>query len=958
MTRQACALVGALLSFFLVGCGGGSANGSPGGGSGTPQNIPALTSIAPSSTTAGASSVSLVLFGSNFANNATVQWNGNMLSSSWVSSTQITATVPASDVASVGNARVTVTNPDSGGGTSAAQTFTIAAAPVATTWVRSVPGVATPQNIAWDAAHGELYVSVASTDPAIPNTVVPINPLTAVAGTPVPAGNNPDLLAISSDSSYLWVGLDGDNGVQRFLLPGLTKDISFTLPLDSYGNPQRPVDLQAARTNPHTVALVAENINLETGQGVYIYDDATRRQNFVPSSLFPGGALIDWIQWSANDSVIYGSQSITIDAGGVATLDVNSSGVSLASYNGGQIGPPYSTQFDTNNGLLYSLGGAFNPINGALIGSFTFPLGEATCTVDGLLGRYYCVVAYSTDGTDVTLFELWVFDLNSYSLINRIYFGATAAQQPSSVSGSLRRLVRWGNAGLALVTNTQQYYGNGGVFLIDGAAVNPNAPADVASGATPGSYAWMASLTPQATLAGSGDVTVTIRGNNFTPASTACRQCNYLQFQFLPTSYVNPQQLNVTIPASLLSSPGQLPISIFDDASYLFSSDSLTFSVTPPATAGATMQVNQIGLAGLAMAWDPASALIYVGTSELDGAYPNSIVAIDGNTGSIVKTQTVSSDPDLLSVSANSQYLYTAYAGSTTMSQFQLPSLGSPLMTWVLNDPGSSAVYWAADIEAAPENPHTTAVALLNLESDPDVTGGVAVYDDNVERSDFIEGWGPSTNVFDTIAWGASDQTLSATASSGYNGGALSVFQVIPSGAVPLATGTAAFNVGELHSDFGTGLIYSDDGKVADPTTQAVVGSYNASGLAAPDSSLNRVFILGQTSAQANTNNFTIDSFDEKAYTPISSMTLGNLLGTPVQLIRWGNSGLAVLTMNQDNGSQGMLYLVQDATFVSNAQTVASRLSKPQELVQRRWKRVSKTDIVKMVQARRAVNLP
>jgi len=370
------------------------------------------------------------------------------------------------------------------------------------------------------------------------------------------------------------------------------------------------------------------------------------------------------------------------------------------------------------------------------------------------------------------------------------------------------------------------------------------------------------------------------------------------------------------------------------------------------------MQVNQIGLAGLAMAWDPASALIYVGTSELDGAYPNSIVAIDGNTGSIVKTQTVSSDPDLLSVSANSQYLYTAYAGSTTMSQFQLPSLGSPLMTWVLNDPGSSAVYWAADIEAAPENPHTTAVALLNLESDPDVTGGVAVYDDNVERSDFIEGWGPSTNVFDTIAWGASDQTLSATASSGYNGGALSVFQVIPSGAVPLATGTAAFNVGELHSDFGTGLIYSDDGKVADPTTQAVVGSYNASGLAAPDSSLNRVFILGQTSAQANTNNFTIDSFDEKAYTPISSMTLGNLLGTPVQLIRWGNSGLAVLTMNQDNGSQGMLYLVQDATFVSNAQTVASRLSKPQELVQRRWKRVSKTDIVKMVQARRAVNLP
>ena len=39
-------------------------------------------------------------------------------------------------------------------------------------------------------------------------------------------------------------------------------------------------------------------------------------------------------------------------------------------------------------------------------------------------------------------------------------------------------------------------------------------------------------------------------------------------------------------------------------------------------------------------------------------------------------------------------------------------------------------------------------------------------------------------------------------------------------------------------------------------------------GLAAPDSSLNRVFILGQTSAQAGTNNYTIQSFDEKALHP------------------------------------------------------------------------------------------
>jgi hypothetical protein len=153
-------------------------------------------------------------------------------------------------------------------------------------------------------------------------------------------------------------------------------------------------------------------------------------------------------------------------------------------------------------------------------------------------------------------------------------------------------------------------------------------------------------------------------------------------------------------------------------------------------------------------------------------------------------------------------------------------------------------------------------------------------------------------------------------------------------------------------------MIYSDDGNVADPSTQAIVGTYNASGLVAPDSSLDRVFILGQTAAQANTSNFTIQSFDEKAYTLVSSITLDNLVGTPIELVRWGTSGLAILTMNQAGGPLGMLYLVQDATFVSNAESAASRLSRPRELVKLRWKRISKAGILRMVQARRLERLP
>jgi hypothetical protein len=900
------------------------------------------------------------LNGSNFENGATVEWNGTTLMSSWVSATEMTASIPASDIASVGSAKVTVTNPSPGGGTSAAQTFAIVAAPAATTWVRSVAGITTAKNIVWDAAHGKLYVTIPSTDTTAPNTVVGIDPMTATAGTPVAAGNDPDLLSVSSDSSYLWVGLDGANTVQRFLLPGLTKDISISVPLDSAGSPQQPVGLQAAPVSPHTVALIAGSLNFSpSGRSIYVYDDTTQRPTSITSTNQGNGPTIFWTQWGANDSTMY-AYLTAIVTGGIATLNVNSAGVSLASHFGGPL-LPLSPQYERANGLLYSniYGEAFNPLDGSLAGSFDLVGGsERACTADSSLGRYYCVVVYSTGGTDVDLFELWVFDLNAYALINRIYLGASAAQNPSLVTGGPIQLIRWGNAGLALITNTGALSGSGGLFLIDGAAVNPNAAPDVSSGLAPSAYGFMASLAPQEAPAGSGNVTVTLKGSNFTSDSTACVNCDYLNWRFLPTSYVSSRQLTVTIPATLLAASGQLPINVFDPGSNLFSPNSLTFTIGPPATSSGA-QVTPLQLAGLAMVWDASSALLYVGTADYDVNYPNSIVAIDGKSSSIVKAQNVTTNPYVLSVSANGQYLYAGFGGATVMTQFQLPGLGSPL-TWALTNPSvsQSAVYWAGDIKAAPINPHTSSVTLFNFTSDPTETGGVVVYDDNLERSNSVPGWGGGQaipTVYDTLAWGSTDGILTGASASGYNGGPLFEFQVNAGGATLLAAGTASFNVGQIHSDYGTGLVYSDDGKVADPNTQAIAGTYGASGLAAADSSLNRVFILGQTSAQAGTNNYTIQSFDERAYTLVSSITVSNLVGTPIELVRWGANGLAVLTMNLGgNGSPGMLYLIQDTTFVSNAQMAAPLLSKPKELVQRRWKRISKADIVKMVQARKA----
>jgi len=955
--RPAGACLFILLGFLLAACGGGGATGENGGGGQPPpqQNTPTLSAISPSSVVAGFSALNLSVYGSNFQNGANVNWNGKALSSSWVSASEMTATIPATDIASVGSAAVTVTNP--GGATSAPQSFAIVAATSASTWVKQVSGITTAQDIVWDAADGTLYVSVPSAALSYPNTIVPINPVSGSAGPPAAAGNNPDLLSISSDSSYLWVGVDGDNVVQRFLLPGLTKDISFSVPLDSHGNSQQAIGLQAAHVSAHTVALVAGNVESEpAGNGVYVYDDATQRPTFVPG-LDSGGPSIGFIQWGTDDSTIYGVEA------GIATLAVNSSGPSIAAVNGGTVIPLGPPQYDASDGLLYSTGShfsgfTFNPVSGSLSGKFDLPIpGNAACTVDPSLGRYYCVASYNAGPTDVSYFELWVFDVNSYALLERVFFGASAGKPLSPITGGTATLVRWGNAGLALITNTEDYLGSGGVFLIDGAAVNPNSAPDFASGANTWVYPSMSNLNPVQASVGSADAVVTLTGENFTATSSACWNCNYLQFQFLPTTYVNSKQLTVTIPANLLAKVRTLPISIFDSSSNLFSPNSLTFSVMPVSS---TTKVTALDLAGLAMAWDANNSFLYVAAPSYDGSYPNSIVAVDPETGSVVNSQTVSSDPDLLSISSDNKFIYAGFAGAMVVTQLQLPALGSPV-TWPLTNPLSSATYWAGDLRAAPGGPHTTAVTLFDLESDPEEIGGVVIYDDNVLRPSYVNGWGggaypPAT--YDTLAWGPSDQLLTG-ACFGCDLGPLYEFQITQSGAALVAANPSSFNQGQIHSDFGTGLIYSDDGNVANPSTQALVGAYNASGLVAPDSSLNRVFILGQISEQTNTNNFTIESFNQNTYAPVSSITIDNILGYPFELVRWGASGLAILTFNPipegyspgNSGSLGMLYLIEDSSFVSDAAVASPHLPKPGDRVLRLWNSAPHADIVKTVQA-------
>jgi hypothetical protein len=108
-------------------------NPTPGGGAsaaqtfaiGVPNPVPVLTGISPTTATAGDPEFTLTVTGTGFIPGSTLRWKGADRVTTYGTDTRLTATIPATDIASQGTAAVTIFTPAPGGGTSGAMTFTI-----------------------------------------------------------------------------------------------------------------------------------------------------------------------------------------------------------------------------------------------------------------------------------------------------------------------------------------------------------------------------------------------------------------------------------------------------------------------------------------------------------------------------------------------------------------------------------------------------------------------------------------------------------------------------------------------------------------------------------------------------------------------------------------------------------------------------------------------------------------
>ena len=151
--------------------------------------VPTTTLISPTCTTAGSADFTLTVNGTNFVSTSTVNWNGAPLATSFVSSTQLTATVPASLVATAGTASVTVANPSPGGGTSNAQTFTIANTPAITSPLTATGKLGVAFSYTITATNNPTSYTATGLPPGLKlETPPPSSDLGLIDGTPTTEG--------------------------------------------------------------------------------------------------------------------------------------------------------------------------------------------------------------------------------------------------------------------------------------------------------------------------------------------------------------------------------------------------------------------------------------------------------------------------------------------------------------------------------------------------------------------------------------------------------------------------------------------------------------------------------------------------------------------------------------------------------------------------------------------------
>jgi hypothetical protein len=405
-------------------------NPKPAGGTAAPAILrvvaprPQLTLLPSRGAVAGGPGFRLTVHGQGFVEGSVIAWDGSELSTQYVSSRRLTASVTAAHVAAPRIVPVAVLTPAPGGGVSEAFDFAVQHLPPAgLTEIRRVP--LPGADLVYNHADGLLYVAGRAGSSPEANSVTAIDPTDGRIVGSVFVGNSPAQLALSSDGRVLYARLDGESAIRRVDLNPLSAGLRW-----SVGAGLQPGDLAVVPGQSGTVVVAAHDpVSLNLLASVTVYDAGIGRAVSAPGN--PGASRLEFLD---SPSEFYGFNHE--DTGfEVFRLSLDEDGVRSIDASGGLIGG-FETDIVGAAGRLYGTDGSVvDPERLALVGRF--PL-EGAVAIDPESGRAF----FHRAG------DIRIVDLNTFEILASVHVPGMESNGQPWVS---TRIVRWGAEGLAFL---------------------------------------------------------------------------------------------------------------------------------------------------------------------------------------------------------------------------------------------------------------------------------------------------------------------------------------------------------------------------------------------------------------------------------------------------------------------------------------------------------------------------
>jgi hypothetical protein len=331
----------------------------------------------------------------------------------------------------------------------------------------------------------------------------------------------------------------------------------------------------------------------------------------------------------------------------------------------------------------------------------------------------------------------------------------------------------------------------------------------------------------------------------------------------------------------------------------------LTVADTITGANGYSVKFAPVSADGLV--WDPMRQLIYASSRSDSPTSPQSVVAIDPLTGSVVKSVTLGGGSGKLAISRDGNYLYAGQDAASTVMRLALPAVSPDLTLQLPTDPFTTGMLRAKSIEVSPDDAHLIAVAVSKpVQYSPNCYSLMLFADAQVRAS--LPGRGTDAEpCSSSVQWGANGSVLYADDVGSFP---FDIYRIAVDAngmtSSLMIPGDSLMYMGPIQ--YRSGLLYMASGVIYDTVAGTVLGQVPhpantlQRGVFSPET--HRVLAIDDT--VLGLDSIRITAYDTTTYAEIAHIDLPHLSVQQLpngfsrsesaawNAIRWGADGYAV----------------------------------------------------------------